>query len=172
LVALTEALSAAYDCGKQQGFPAFPLGIQSSNPLNSTPYLGGICDMDACGCDPSRRQLVLHIHSLLRVLRRISVEPVALLVGGSFLRVTEQPKDLDCVLFYKADGDVARDLFRYQKGIAKVGVDLRFVPIDSDPLIALKSAIYFGTLYSMRKGDDPGRPGAVLFDCRNTGAEL
>ncbi|WP_155616945.1 DUF6932 family protein [Xanthomonas translucens] len=169
LIALNSAIAESYRDSKEKGFPAFPIGVERSNPINSTPFLELIERIGELAGDPCREGLLKQLGSLLDVLRSNGVEPIALLVGGSFLRPLVPPKDLDCVLFYQSNCDIAARLMMYQRNIAQVGVDVRFVPIDSDPLIVLKSAIYFGTLYGMRKDGDSERQGVVLFDCRTQG---
>ncbi|WP_313247191.1 DUF6932 family protein [Stenotrophomonas rhizophila] len=163
------AIAESYRLAKKSGFPAFPLGVGRSNPVNATPFLERIDRIWEMGTDPIREQLLRRLASLLDILRAAEVEPLALLVGGSFLRPPVICKDLDCVLFYQCDHDPASLLQGYRCRIGKVGVDVRFVPVDSDPLVVLKSAIYFGTLYTMQKTGDSERAGAVLFDCRKQG---
>lgn len=102
-------------------------------------------------------------------LRALGATPIAALLGGSAIGAKPDPSDLDCVVFYEQTGDrqvKAEDLRRLQRDLKQRSVDARLIPMDGDPLILLKAASFFTTLYSKNEGSLQIVRGLVLLDCR------
>lgn len=137
-----------------------------SNPVNAAPYVASFEQLSDVFASDVRRPMFESLRRALAELRSAGVQVRVVLIGGSLLDRERVPRDLDCVLFYaRPDETAAMDLGRWQAKQRSLGLDARLIPIDVDPLIVLKSAIYFGLLYSQRK--QPGLPprGMVLVDC-------
>lgn len=78
-----------------------------------------------------------------------------LLIGGSFINQHLTANDIDGVGFYQLDKESNRLSQRKPKSMLEIqdegrssGVDMKLVPIDHDPMLLLRAAIYFGNLFS------------------------
>jgi len=95
----------------------------------------------------------------------VGADMQALLVGGSFLQVTdEEPRDIDCICFYTSNENIecASELNGIWQAAKKASVDIRFVPFDSDPLFVLKTCSFFTTLYSRTRDSSELSRGTLL----------
>jgi len=163
---LSELLDARFEKARGLGFPAFPDGVSESTPLNSAPYVISMAQLEALAADDNRREMVGQIGSVIRNLAESGVETRILLIGGSFLDHAKRPKDMDCVLFYVAGEDgVDMNLERYRLECHRSGLDVRFLPLDIDPILVLKTAIFFGLLYSRSKDQGADARGCLLVQC-------
>jgi hypothetical protein len=172
------AMAGAFaDRAEAAGFPAFLTPVALSNPLNATPYLLSYERFEAwAGAWPVRRRQVAALGDILRRAEAGGVSVEALFVGGSFTDTANPaPGDLDCLLLYRqADPgrvvDVAA-LAGLQSVARQEGVDARFIPVDGDPLVLIKTVSYFTLLYAKRK-TAPDEPevrivrGLLLVDCQ------
>lgn len=150
---------------KRQGFPAFIAGIDASNPLNSTPYVVSLSAFVAQDWGRARRGMVESLAAAVTHLTDAGLGVEALLIGGSFLDPRKKPRDLDCVIFYSRQADLDINLLTWQAGQHSRGLDVRLLPIDIDPVMVLKMAVYFGVLYTRGRDDSPQMRGLVLVDC-------
>jgi hypothetical protein len=164
---LSEFLSARFEIACELGFPAFPDGVVESTPLNSAPYVISMAQLEMLAADDVRREMVGKIGSMIRELSESGVEARILLIGGSFLEQAKQPKDMDCALFYVAGADgFDMNLERYRHECHRSGLDVRFLPLDIDPILVLKTAIFFGLLYSRsKKHESTDARGCLLVRC-------
>lgn len=154
----------AYVRAVSEDFPAFLDSIDLSTPLNASPYLVGLTEFVTRQRDPGRDQLVARLQDALNNLRDMGANPQALLIGGSFLDSTQTPHDLDCVVYYESETRPS-GLARWQLKQHDRGLDLRLVPIDSDPILVLKMTLFFGALYGRGRGALPALRGTLLVDC-------
>lgn len=90
------------------GLPPFPRRIPECTAGNATPYLVDLAQLRGCFAGSARREALLDgLDSLLQSMREARAQPVALLLGGSFLEVRQpEPRDLDAVCFYVAQDAV------------------------------------------------------------------
>lgn len=150
-----------------RGYPAFLSGEAASNPINATPYVADLSELRDGGYLRSGAELLDPLCESISDLVATGAQPLAVLIGGSALEPGREPKDLDCVVFYTgspADGKAS--IAHWLEAARARSLDIRLVPIDGDPVLALKSALFFGALYARRRGDtDPGK-GLLLVDCR------
>ena len=58
-----------------------------------------------------------------------------------------------------------------QSAALRRGIDVRYIPFDSDPIVFCKALGYFAVLYSKDKTSNELRRGTLLIDCRQTGPE-
>jgi hypothetical protein len=151
-----------------RGYPAFLFGETASTPTNATPYVADLGQLQAGGLLCSGQHLADTLVKALVELAGMGIQPQAVLIGGSALKPERLPKDLDCVVFYKGTPSSSHmSISDWLVSMRKCALDIRLVPIDGDPILALKSALFFGALYGRHRGQtDPGK-GLLLVDCRN-----
>lgn len=155
-----------------QHFPPFVGPEQESTPLNATPYIAHLSEAGTEGFLSNREGFIEQLRVGLARLAALSARPVAALLGGSALDAKPDPSDLDCVVFYEADeahppsGSALLDL---QRALKRRRLDIRFVPIDGDPLLLIKIVSYFTILYSKSRESLSIKRGLVLLDCREPG---
>lgn len=150
---------------KRQGFPAFPKDIPSCTPLNATPYVVSLERFLSEDWTDERRVLLSGLVAAMDRLRGEGLGVELLLVGGSFLDPGKTPNDLDCVIFYSRPTEIALDLVAWQDDQKAAGLDLRLLPIDIDPVVVLKTALFFGVLYTRGSEAHPQLRGLLLVDC-------
>jgi hypothetical protein len=174
------AFDAARDCfgeAERLGFPAFLTPIAESNPVNATPYLCRYEDFRATASTwAGRKGLLAELERVRSAAEGCGVSIDAILIGGSFTDLSKpDPADVDCLLFYRraaADNPVeAKRLAALRLRAKAAAVDLRFIPVDGDPLPLIKSVSYFTSLFSQDKpAETPttarSANGLVLVDCR------
>ncbi len=159
------------------GFPRFPTGVSHSSPLNATPYVFRYPDFQACLLSLRNRERPLQaLTGVIADARLLNVEVALILVGGSILDPSnDHPRDVDCVLLYRAarPGVIvdAQELCKLQLRAVSEGADVRFVPLDGDPLVVVKAVSFFTSLFGESKsavepGSDSRSRGLVLVDCR------
>lgn len=174
------AATTAFEAGAANGFPAFLTPVAESSPGNATPYLTSYAAFRAMAADwPGRGELVARLEQVWAESERHNVTIEAMLIGGSFTEPAKpNPGDIDCLMFYRqarTDTEVqAKGLAELQRQAKMIRVDVRFVPLDSDPLALIKSLCYFTILYSMDKqatdqADIRIVRGLLLLDCRSDG---
>jgi hypothetical protein len=161
------ALSAAYEEAERRDFPPFILPDGKSTPLNATPYVTTLGALRAGRALAKRRTLIDALIMALAELAARGVEPVAARRGGSAIGPKAHPADLDCVIFYRAR-DAVPDLGwlpGFQRDAKSRALDMRLVPIDSDPLMVIKYTSFFSTLYAKSSESLTLVRGLVLVDC-------
>ena len=97
----------------------------------------------------------------------------AILIGGSFVHPsTPAPRDIDCLMFYRAVAAGAIDARRLgdvQRKAKRMQVDARFIPTDGPVLPLINAVSYFTTLFSMSRSEEAPvqhqTRGLVLLDC-------
>lgn len=148
------------------GFPAFLGDVSDSNPINSTPYVVGLGDFLSEPLPMAKLALRDTLSAALAKLPGFGLQAEIVLIGGSFLRLDAEPRDLDCVVYYSRSGEIAGDLPAWQAEQKSRGLDLRLIPLEMDPVMVLKTALFFGALYGADRGEAQGvRRGLVLVDC-------
>lgn len=88
---------------------------------------------------------------------------VALMVGGSFVRKeVAAPHDIDGVIFYSGGREETPRRLLNESALWKLNrLDMRCIPFDASPAIALKAAAFFSVLYSVNR-DGAGAPNGCL----------
>lgn len=147
------------------GFPAFIGSIEQSTPLNATPYVVSMAQFDAIDWPLDRRPLLDALKTAVAQLPDNGLRAELILVGGSFLDPRLSPHDLDCALFYSRDTDCTVNLNLLQEQLRTTGLDIRLLPLDIEPVMVLKMALFFGVLYTRGRGAQPQLRGLVLIDC-------
>lgn len=148
----------------QSGLRAYPDGIKASTPFNASPYVASLTDLSALATTQRRSDLLDAFKSSIIEASSIGANVKFALIGGSFLDIDLVPKDMDCVFFYALDGAIGNTevLSGFQSNWKSKGIDLRFVPVDSDLIVAFKVGIFFSTLYAQSRHNDGLVRGSVL----------
>lgn len=152
-------------------FPVFYPNERGSTPLNSTPYVVRLHDFERIsGTWPGRRDLVAHVSEVISRAEMLGVAVDFLLIGGSFTDMTNAaPRDMDAAWLYRVKDASTFDtasLRVLQAECKALRLDSRFIPADGDPLVLLKSVVFFSVLYSKKEGDARLTRGLLLVDCR------
>ncbi len=175
--AFAAAASACFDEATRNGFPAFLTPVAESSPVNATPYLTSYADFRAAAAKwPGRGGLVARLEQVRAESERHNVIIDAMLIGGSFTELAKPaPGDVDCLMLYRqarpGRAVEAKGLTDLQRRVKAERVDVRFLPLDSDPLALVKALCYFTILYSKDKhavdqADVRVVRGLLLLDCR------
>jgi hypothetical protein len=152
-----EICSLNFDAAEALGFPVFLTSSGKSGPVDATPYLASYDRFQAAAAGwPGREPLVAALERVRAGAEGLGAAVDFILVGGSFTEIAGPvPNDLDCVLFYRRSDPASRvdpqalaALERTGKG---EGADARFVALDGDPAMLLKSVSYYSILYSNDK---------------------
>ena len=149
-------------------FPPFTTGLRQETPLNSSPYVYRVGELEAeFGGSARRRALVATLVSRLEELERAGIRTEMLLLGGSFLRRDREPGDIDGLLVYSfdpgADPEARASLLdRCHRQPRRNAVDLRLCPADCHPLVLVKRAIFFSNLFSYDRESKGLERGIVL----------
>lgn len=152
-----EICSLHFDEAEALGFPVFLTSSGKSSPVNATPYLASWARFrEAVAGWPGRERLVEALERVLGEARVLGAAVEFILIGGSFTEIDKPaPGDLDCVLFYRRRDPSARvdvqALAAVERSGKSEGADARFVALDGDPAVLLKSVSYYSLLYSNDK---------------------
>ena len=147
--------------------PVFLEPIAQACTENSSPYLDDFSQFEARFRDSGKRARLLdRLKELLAELRTHSIEPEAMLVGGSFVDLSVEPGDVDALIVYSigkdADpGDATRFLGKLRTH-PRDGLDVRFCPSDVGPVLLIKSVCFFHTLYMQTRDGRPLSKGSFL----------
>lgn len=133
--------------------------------MNATPYVVTLERFLSEDWADERRGMLDALVAAIARLRNEGLGVELLLVGGSFLDPGKTPRDLDCVIFYSRPTEITLDLVSWQDEQRALKLDLRLLPIDIDPVIVLKTALFFGVLYSRGSGTHTQLRGLLLVDC-------
>lgn len=173
--------AAAYACFEEaagKGFPAFLTPVAESSPINATPYLSSYASFRGAAAKwPGRSALLDRLEQVRAASERHGVKIEAILIGGSFTELVKPaPADIDCIMFYRRahPGETvqAKGLAELRRHAKRRHVDVRFLPLDADPLALVKSLCYFTILFSKDKHatdqtDVRVVRGLLLLDCRD-----
>ncbi|MCA0903892.1 DUF6932 family protein [Qipengyuania aquimaris] len=166
--AVQAIMDEAIDYARPLSFPAFPQGVEQSNPLNSAPYVfSWEAFASEFSFDEVRKARTLVLAQACRRMAEAGLRVEFIMVGGSHIaREAARPKDLDCVIFYSVAQPDSADLAaipHLQKGLLARRVDARLIPFDGAPILAAKMLGFFTLLYSSSKGAG-NRKGMVLVE--------
>jgi hypothetical protein len=100
-----------------------------------------------------RDGLLAALRARLEKLNCAGLEPLCLLVGGSFVRRDAEPGDLDGLLVYRVRSGTEPASIIPLLGERVPELDLRYAPGDAGPHILMKMSCFFHTLYQSRDRD-------------------
>jgi nucleotide-binding universal stress UspA family protein len=177
-----EICSLNFDEAEALGFPIFLTSSAKSSPVNGTPYLASYGRFRAAAEGwPGRERLVAALERVRGEAEGLGAAVDFILIGGSFTETGKPaPNDLDCVLFYRRRDPSARidvqALAALERRGKAEGADARFVALDGDPAMLLKSVAFYSILYSNDKWHEADLGirvvrALLLLDCRD-GARL
>lgn len=161
-------LEESFTEAARRGFPPFLGSVQSSTPVNSTPYVAHLRAAAEDGIMSNRQGLLRELVAAVEEMSELGFETVAALLGGSALGPKPNPRDLDSILFYRAREATPpiQALAAFQRRMQARRLDLRLIPVDGDPLILIKAVSFFTTLFAQSKDGTGPAGGLVLLDCR------
>ncbi|MDQ0462412.1 hypothetical protein QO010_000160 [Caulobacter ginsengisoli] len=143
----------------------FNTDIARASFVNASPVVvAATAFRQAFGQGERRAHLVAALETGLAGFRAVGARVTAVIVGGSFIdQAVAAPKDLDCVIFYEAEGETPADEIAASRAVMlQAGVDARPFPCDVSIVLTLKVALFFNNLYAAdRAGGGPGK-GCVL----------
>ena len=154
-----------------QEFPAFLDGVvASSSPGRGTPYLAQFSEFeDRIRALGSRDQLLAALKSALDDLRT-ACRIHGVLIGGSVLRSSiKVPRDCDAIVFYSLLDDIrpekaVESLLKISSEVKEIGVDVRLIPVDTNPIDLIKAACYFSVLFAAERGGVLPKFGTALVE--------
>lgn len=174
---LWDAWGAYLDAAWSNGFPLVSGSVAESSPFNASPYVARLDDVLARLAGLHGRAFLRQpLTDLLDDLYDAGYAVDFLLAGGSFFDLANtSPKDFDALCLYRVlpnRTSQASVLTGARSRGLNQRMDLRFVAIDSEPLIYLKALSYFSILYSQQKptATETHRPGILLMDARRSDA--
>lgn len=156
--------------GGEDRIPHFADSIASSFPYNSSPHIVAMSDFDGFfRRDAKRQRFVGALNDTLRALRK-HIQVHGLLVAGSFLDLSKDPRDLDGALLYSARTPYESDWNAIKAVLENSrcqGLDLRPVPLDGNPLLMVKVVCFMTSLYlSHRESTQFANNGMLLVSCQ------
>lgn len=154
------------------GVPPFTESGDFSSPANSSPYCASRTELfEVFKDDPWRLTLLESADTILNDLEVQGISIPAFLIGGGFVRRLKgrtRPTDIDGLAFYTAsnlDSKIVAELLHKSKLKAKLNsIDLRYCPLDSNPLIIIKSSIFYSSIFSKRKNRSHSENGLILYN--------
>lgn len=167
--AFGEIFRASREAAARLAFPPFVTPEPESTPLNATPYLAHLREIGIDGFLSNRAVFLAELRTGLERLQLLGVSPIAALLGGSAIGPAERPSDLDCAIFYRVAPEATprlEGLAPLQRDLRRQRLDVRFIPLDGDPLLLIKAVSFFTTLYSKHNSSLEIVRGLVLLDCR------
>lgn len=151
---------------ENRDFPPFLGPEWDSTPVNATPYLVAISKLQRGEVLKKRHSLINFFLEAITDMNALGVSARAAILGGSSIGPKKAPRDLDCVIFYVTEtAPDAERVLRWQRDFKEKGLDVRLIPWDGDPILTLKAAMFFSTLYCKNAGSLEIVRGTILVDC-------
>lgn len=154
-----------------KGVPAYLQAVDLSSPTNSSPYRMTAADLrSAFKDDPWRLELLANVDLLIGSLANKGISVSGFLIGGGFVRRIRdgsKPNDIDGLALYTVtnpSSDVATTLAAAVRDAKKLHIDMRFCPMDANPLITAKSLIFYSVLFSKSEGSMEIENGLILYE--------
>jgi hypothetical protein len=164
---------ACFDEALLADLPPFLMHPRDSTPVNATPYMLRYSRFRReAGGWAGRGDLLARLDEVMAVVRSHGLAIDAILLGGSFTELDKASvNDLDCLMFYRLQTSegASNELAGIQRDAKARSVDVRFVPLDGDPLALIKLTSYFTLLYSKHKERHEIVRCLLLLDCREDG---
>jgi hypothetical protein len=143
--------------------------IHLASISNSSPYVYSASEFRCAFGNGGRREaLIRELDIVLEGHLGGGVNCVAMLVGGSFLDLTRDPRDLDALLIYTLSGGTEPELeantVRRIHASRGNGLDLRYCPVDAGPIILIKAVCFFHSLYMHDRESGFANKPSILVD--------
>ena len=149
--------------------PLFGAQFGQETVLNSSPYVLSYADFcRAYGNDQHRMALIESLDRKLKLAAGLGLIIDLILIGGSFLRLEEVPRDIDGLGFYHIQSDLNVDeiIYCFEHSNQNINCDLKICPVDCGIAIIIKRAIFFSNIFSYDKKDEILKFGTLLVDTR------
>lgn len=150
--------------------PVFGAQFGQETVLNSSPYVlsyDKFCQIYRQ--DDNRLMLLDILENKLKYASSLGLIIDIILVGGSFIRIDETPKDIDILGFYyiETNKDPEKTLRQFELDQDILHCDLKICPIDCGIAVILKRALFFSNIFSYDKKDKTLKFGTLLVDTRS-----
>lgn len=147
-------------------FPAMRLLQPEKAPtlLESAPYvLDRVSFRDRYGLSERRQAMITELFEHVQAMEAAGALVATILVGGSFIDLDREPRDLDCLALYSIVGTAGSEQLESLLAVGKQGaIDVRHLPADSDPILLLKAVLFFSELYCRRDPNGSHRRSLLL----------
>ena len=129
--------------------PMFGKQFGQETVLNSSPYV--LSYTDFCGVygnDQHRLALIDELESKLKFAGGLGLIIDLVLIGGSFLRLEETPRDIDGLGFYYIQDceNVEQVIVKFENNDDRTNCDLKICPVDCGTAVIVKRAIFFSNI--------------------------
>lgn len=149
---------------RDAGLPPFTAPLGRETPLDSSPYVYDVARFaDAFAGSEQRRVLLTALLTRVAALEQAGIRVDLLLVGGSFLRLGQEPRDIDALGVYTLTCDPEAGAAALSQAMARGDMaDLHLCPADAHPAVLIKRAIYFSNTFAYDKGTGALDRGIVM----------
>jgi hypothetical protein len=149
---------------RDAGLPPFMAPLGKETPLDSSPYVYDIaCFANAFAGSEHRRALLSTLLARIAALEQAGIRIDLLLVGGSFLCLGPEPRDIDALGVYTLTCDTEAGAAVLSQAIGSGDTaDLHLCPADAHPAVLIKRAIYFSNTFAYDKGTGALDRGIVM----------
>ena len=150
--------------------PMFGKQFGQETVLNSSPYVLSYTDFRGVyGNDQQRLALIDALQSKLKFAGGLGLIIDLVLIGGSFLRLEETPRDIDGLGFYHIQDrvNVEEVIEKFENNDRHLNCDLKICPVDCGTAVIIKRAIFFSNIFSYDKKDGILKFGTLLVDTRS-----
>lgn len=147
--------------------PVFGAQFGQETVLNSSPYVLSYHDLfQIYAEDKLRLALINSLEIKLKFASELGLIIDLVLIGGSFLRSNECPRDIDGLGFYHIKDYTNTDqaIRKFESGNKNINCDLKICPVDCGTAIIIKRAIFFANIFSYDKADKHLKFGTLLID--------
>lgn len=120
--------------------------------------------------DAWRLRLLENVDTILDELEEFGVVVPAFLIGGGFVRRLKdgtKPNDIDGLALYRIEGNVSDAIRALSAAVPRAKskrIDMRLCPLDTDPIVMMKTAIFYSILFSKSEGKMEIENGLILYD--------
>ena len=147
--------------------PMFGKQFGQETVFNSSPYVLSYTDFRAVyGNDQHRLALIDALEGKLKFAGTLGLIIDLVLIGGSFLRLEETPRDIDGLGFYHIQDcvNVETVIEKFENNDHHLSCDLKICPVDCGAAVIVKRAIFFSNIFSYDKKDEILKFGTLLVD--------
>lgn len=128
---------------------------RSKGPDASSPHVVSRDWLDKHLCWTEKRKHLLNIFDkFIEEVNGLGVIVEAALLGGSYVSVKDDPKDIDFLVIYRVTDGFDANVLSRLVSIKRPGLDWRFIPSDAGTVPLLKISIFCHLLYEGRKGGE------------------
>jgi hypothetical protein len=153
----------------ESSFPRFVLPIEQCGVETSSPVPVTVAELWRFAAAWPRRLVLMDRFMTIVGILGEQANVHGALIGGSFLNANvDEPRDLDCLIYYSAKAQAGLALpgclLNARTTGHRLGIDLRVAPTDSDPMLLVRMTSFMSNLFLARRAGDDSSRGLVLLD--------